>query len=276
MEKSKYIKEVHKRLGEQMKKSLFEEIGLIGYIVIWAISSLIVYLISPLELLSMIMGLVPTIVLLVYKLINLRIGIIPEEIYSDQLKTIEDYQINELKISQVGFKQEDNDDDHELLIEFNNCETRKIIELEAIAEMVLVYYLDKTNRILYGGWRIPYNKGENILDQSEIRPNIPFFGKIAVCSSDYSKIKFGGSQEYHSIKSSEVIYKVFIRFSGKAEGETVFKNKDISFDIFIKPPKNILSLFNLAKGLNLINKDFIKKFLELDEEQRKEINQIKQ
>jgi len=143
-----------------------------------------------------------------------------------------------------------------------NYEKRKIIELRARVGFVIKSILNSNNEILEGGWRFDFEKNESILDITDVRPGDFVSGIIATCSEDFSSIKFGKSQNEYSINSEEVIYSIYIKYDGKIEGETIFRENTIDVDIFVKPSKKIICSASIASTTKIINREFEKKFLE--------------
>lgn len=263
MEKGKYIKEVNKRLGKRLKKSYFEDVGWVGLLVIWIISSLIIYRISPLELYSVLVGLVPAVVTLIYILLNWRFKIIPTEIFKEQeeiindfdkkLSTLKNEKALKLKLSPTTFENQ-----RPLCLLVKNYEKRKIVELEAKIRFVYKYFLNAKKEISKIGWRV---NSENILEQSDVRPNDELSGIIANFSDDFSGIKFGKSREDYFINSNEAIYTIQLSYCGKIEGEIDFRYKNIDVDIFVNQSKKLFCSAGYASQLKIISEDFEEKFL---------------
>ena len=215
------------------------------------------------------------VILLGLFLLSWRYYDVPEEIYNEQKGTIKKIQSDELKITFVEFESINNEGNSGLSMSVKNDETRKITELEARIEMVLKYYFDTKNEISESGWRIQSSENENILGKSEIRPDAQLSGIIVTYSDDFSEVKFGKSQEYFRINSSEAIYKIFIRYDGKIEGETTFRIKNIESDIYVKPSMKLICGAHIASISKIMNEDFEKKFKEYrkrEKENKEKVN----
>jgi len=200
---------------------------------------------------------------------------IAEEEYKIQEEEIKKFE-EILKIEHLPLMVTKFENKPSLYLTIKNYGKRKLIELEARLGFVYKFCLNNNSEISECGWRIHYNTIENILDQFEIRPDASYsFGTIVSYSDDFSKIKFGKSQNYTDINSSEAIYTVLIKLDGKIEGEEIFKNKVIEADIFVKPSEKLLCFAAYASTEKIISEDFEEKYLVYREKQKTEVRKNK-
>mgnify|MGYP003976419073 CR=1 FL=1 len=258
MGKSEYIKDIKNRLWGKFNKKIFGELSWKGLLITWAISSIVILWISPLELLSILIGAIIPIVYTIILLLKWRWSDIPKEIYDERTEILEKYNPKNLKLNishapNPIYKNGKPIFAATLLIKSE--ETVKILELRAMISHDHFFYKPKTEDVSSYGVDdalLYFIEGKQPKQITDLRPgDKKMLGINEICEVTLSD----GEKKRAAIMASnpvltsedlckESIFQITIILQGKLEGEFIYKSYIHEDMVYAKPEANFITFLD--------------------------------